>query len=77
MKVHGLISAEVTAASAQAGVLSHCQYLHRALRDGHHVPATISLHPCSLQGESFLPAGGKLPSEYIVCFASSCMQFGI
>lgn len=48
MKIPSLISAEVTASSAQAGLLSHRQYLPRVLKDSQHVPATISLHASSL-----------------------------
>lgn len=59
MEICSLISVEVTASSAQAGLLSHCQYLPRALKDGQHVPATISLHPSSLLGRSVVPGKKK------------------
>lgn len=43
-KINSPMSAEVTAFSARAGLLSRCQYLPWVLKDGHRVPATISLH---------------------------------
>lgn len=44
-KIHSLMSAEVTTSTAQAGLLSRCQYLPRVLKDSHHTSATMSLHP--------------------------------
>lgn len=44
-KIHSLMRAEVTTSTAQAGLLSRCQYLPRVLKDSHHTSATMSLHP--------------------------------